>query len=73
MDQRWRVRWNDPANWRDLQFVAIAPFTMGVVASLRTLARGSAGRPTPLGSKEFASAQTWKCHRVARAVVTVAL
>ncbi|WP_371408939.1 histidine kinase [Micromonospora zamorensis] len=34
LDQRWRVRWQDPANWRDLRFTAIAPFTAGVVASL---------------------------------------
>lgn len=34
LDQRWRVRWSDPANWRDLRFTAIAPLTAGVVASL---------------------------------------
>ncbi|MGA5816850.1 sensor histidine kinase [Kitasatospora sp. NPDC094028] len=34
MDQRWRVRWRDPANWRDLRFTAIAPLTAGAVASL---------------------------------------
>ncbi|MEU2836820.1 histidine kinase [Streptomyces sp. NPDC007076] len=34
MDQRWRIRWKDPANWRDLRFTAVAPFTAGVVASL---------------------------------------
>ncbi|MFC8537203.1 histidine kinase [Streptomyces sp. NPDC057249] len=32
MDQRWRLRWKDPANWRDLRFTAIAPFTAGIVA-----------------------------------------
>lgn len=34
LDQRWRVRWIDPANWRDLRFTAVAPLTAGVVASL---------------------------------------
>ncbi|MFD5041811.1 sensor histidine kinase [Streptomyces sp. NPDC087894] len=34
LDQKWRVRWRDPANWRDLRFTAIAPLTGGVVASL---------------------------------------
>ncbi|GGO29267.1 sensor histidine kinase [Micromonospora parathelypteridis] len=34
LDQRWRVRWQDPANWRDLRFTAVAPLTAGVVASL---------------------------------------
>ncbi|MGC4947949.1 sensor histidine kinase [Streptomyces sp. DT224] len=32
MDQRWRLRWKDPANWRDLRFTVIAPFTAGLVA-----------------------------------------
>ncbi|MCX5430167.1 histidine kinase [Streptomyces sp. NBC_00257] len=34
MDLKWRVRWKDPANWRDLRFMAVLPFTAGVVASL---------------------------------------
>ncbi|MEU8682584.1 histidine kinase [Streptomyces sp. NPDC048611] len=34
LDQRWRVRWRDPANWRDLRFALIAPFTMGVIAAV---------------------------------------
>ncbi|GAA1069265.1 hypothetical protein GCM10009647_091440 [Streptomyces sanglieri] len=34
MDLKWRVRWKDPANWRDLRFMAVVPFTAGVVASL---------------------------------------
>ncbi|MFE6667570.1 sensor histidine kinase [Streptomyces sp. NPDC057697] len=34
MDQRWRIRWTDPANWRDLRFTVIVPFTAGLVASL---------------------------------------
>ncbi|WP_327177331.1 sensor histidine kinase [Streptomyces sp. NBC_01335] len=34
LDQRWRVRWKDPANWRDLRFTVVAPFTAGLVASL---------------------------------------
>ncbi|MEU3776960.1 sensor histidine kinase [Streptomyces sp. NPDC032472] len=32
MDQRRRIRWSDPANWRDLRFTAIAPFTAGLAA-----------------------------------------
>ncbi|GAA2027619.1 hypothetical protein GCM10009839_28100 [Catenulispora yoronensis] len=34
MDQKWRVRWLDPANWRDLRFSVIAPFTAGLVAAV---------------------------------------
>ncbi|GHJ39893.1 sensor histidine kinase [Streptomyces sp. TS71-3] len=34
MDQRMRVRWRDPANWRDLRFTAVLPLTAGVVACL---------------------------------------
>ncbi|MET9180760.1 sensor histidine kinase [Kitasatospora aureofaciens] len=34
MDQHWRVRWRDPANLRDLRFVAVAAFTAGPVAAL---------------------------------------
>ncbi|MFD7106589.1 sensor histidine kinase [Streptomyces celluloflavus] len=34
MDQLWRIRWQDPANWRDLRFTAIVPFTAGLVAAL---------------------------------------
>ncbi|MFC8127386.1 sensor histidine kinase [Streptomyces sp. NPDC057302] len=34
MDQRWRIRWNDPANWRDLRFTGIAPLTAGVIAAV---------------------------------------
>ena len=33
-DQRWRVWLSDPATWRDLRFVAIAPVTVGVVAAI---------------------------------------
>ncbi|GAA1894700.1 sensor histidine kinase [Actinomadura bangladeshensis] len=32
LDQKWRVRWLDPANWRDLRFVGIAPFAAGLAA-----------------------------------------
>ncbi|MFI0940878.1 sensor histidine kinase [Streptomyces sp. NPDC021020] len=32
MDQKLRVRWRDPANWRDLRFTAVAPFTAGLAA-----------------------------------------
>lgn len=34
MDQKRRVRWSDPANWRDLRFTAIVPFTAGLLACL---------------------------------------
>ncbi|MFI0226548.1 sensor histidine kinase [Streptomyces lydicus] len=34
LDQKWRVRWSDPANWRDLRFTGIAPLTAGVVAAV---------------------------------------
>ncbi|MFK8844844.1 sensor histidine kinase [Streptomyces sp. Ac-502] len=34
LDQRWRIRWNDPANWRDLRFTVLAPFTTGVVSAV---------------------------------------
>ncbi|MFJ5552888.1 sensor histidine kinase [Streptomyces sp. NPDC093225] len=34
MDQKWRVRWRDPANRRDLLFTAVAPLTAGLVAAL---------------------------------------
>jgi signal transduction histidine kinase len=51
MDQKMRVRWRDPANWRDLRFTVIAPFTAGVVASLPpagvTVAVLGLGRPEP--------------------------
>jgi signal transduction histidine kinase len=30
----WRTRFGDPAGWRDLRFVAIAPFTIGLVAAV---------------------------------------
>ncbi|MFJ2766311.1 sensor histidine kinase [Streptomyces sp. NPDC087300] len=34
LDQRWRLRWNDPANWRDLRFTAVAPFAAGLLAAV---------------------------------------
>ncbi|MEW1748220.1 sensor histidine kinase [Streptomyces angustmyceticus] len=34
LDQKWRIRWSDPATRRDLRFTAIAPFTAGAVAAL---------------------------------------
>ncbi|MGK5551890.1 sensor histidine kinase [Actinomadura kijaniata] len=37
LDQRWRVRWRDPANLRDLRFTGIVPFTAGAVASVPPL------------------------------------
>ncbi|MFI7063310.1 sensor histidine kinase [Kribbella sp. NPDC050124] len=33
-DQELRLRFKDPANWRDLQFVAIAPIAAGLVAAV---------------------------------------
>ncbi|MCP2168825.1 sensor histidine kinase [Goodfellowiella coeruleoviolacea] len=33
-DQRLRTWWHDPATWRDLRFVALAPVTVGVVAAI---------------------------------------
>ncbi|MFI7117520.1 sensor histidine kinase [Amycolatopsis sp. NPDC049868] len=33
-DQRLRMLWSDPATWRDLRFVWIAPFTAGIVAAV---------------------------------------
>ncbi|MEV0750231.1 histidine kinase [Streptomyces sp. NPDC050273] len=51
LDQKWRVRWKDPANWRDLRFTAIAPLTAGAVASLApagvALAILGLGQPEP--------------------------
>ncbi|MFH8627859.1 sensor histidine kinase [Streptomyces vietnamensis] len=34
MDQKWRIRWNDPADRRDLRFTAVVPLTAGLVACL---------------------------------------
>ncbi|MFI6325053.1 sensor histidine kinase [Nonomuraea sp. NPDC050556] len=34
LDQKWRLRWKDPANWRDLRFTLALPFTAGVVAAI---------------------------------------
>lgn len=34
LDQKWRIRWKDPANWRDLRFLATAPVTAGLVAAV---------------------------------------
>jgi signal transduction histidine kinase len=33
-DLWWRTRLKDPAGWRDLRFVLIAPFTVGLVAAV---------------------------------------
>ncbi|MFH8556189.1 sensor histidine kinase [Streptomyces celluloflavus] len=52
MDQRWRIRWQDPANWRDLRFTAIVPFTAGLVAALPPAVVAAAvlglGQPGPV-------------------------
>ncbi|SOE11783.1 Histidine kinase [Streptomyces sp. 2323.1] len=52
LDQKWRIRWRDPANWRDLRFTAIAPLTAGVVAALPPAAVAAAvvglTRPEPV-------------------------
>ncbi|MFF1714078.1 sensor histidine kinase [Streptomyces sp. NPDC058268] len=34
MDQRWRIWRSDPANWRDLRFTGIVPFTAGLIAAV---------------------------------------
>ncbi|GHH75223.1 histidine kinase [Streptomyces sulfonofaciens] len=51
LDQKWRLRWRDPANWRDLRFTGIVPFTAGLVASLPPAGAAAAvlglGRPGP--------------------------
>lgn len=33
-DQRMRIWWSDPATWRDLRFIVIAPLTMGITAAV---------------------------------------
>ena len=33
-EQRLRIRWSDPATWRDLRFMVIAPIAMGVPAAV---------------------------------------
>jgi signal transduction histidine kinase len=33
-DLRMRIWWHDPATWRDLRFVLVAPFAVGLVAAL---------------------------------------
>ncbi|MYW00307.1 histidine kinase [Streptomyces sp. SID3343] len=33
-DQELRLRWSDPATWRDLRFTAIAPITAGVLSAV---------------------------------------
>ncbi|MFI0259233.1 sensor histidine kinase [Streptomyces sp. NPDC017056] len=52
LDQRWRVRWRDPANLRDLRFTVVAPFTAGVLAAVPPAGAvlavlGSAQAPPP--------------------------
>ncbi|MFH8570040.1 sensor histidine kinase [Streptomyces sp. NPDC017993] len=51
LDQKCRVRWSDPANWRDLRFTGIVPLTAGVIASLPPAGVAAAvlglGRPAP--------------------------
>ncbi|MFI0822698.1 sensor histidine kinase [Streptomyces sp. NPDC021098] len=42
LDQKWRVRWRDPANWRDLRFTGILPLTAGVVAAFPPAGVGAA-------------------------------
>ncbi|WP_335936578.1 sensor histidine kinase [Streptomyces sp. PTD5-9] len=53
LDQKWRVRWTDPANWRDLRFTGIAPLTAGLVASLPPA--GAAAAILGLGRPGFAA------------------
>ncbi|WP_329180962.1 histidine kinase [Streptomyces decoyicus] len=51
VDQQWRVRWKDAANWRDLRFTAIVPLTAGAVACLPPAGMAAAflglGQPGP--------------------------
>ncbi|MFI6505752.1 sensor histidine kinase [Nonomuraea typhae] len=51
MDQRWRIRWRDPATWRDLRFTLIAPFTAGLTAAVPPVAAAAAvlglAQPSP--------------------------
>ncbi|SPL95431.1 putative two-component system sensor kinase [[Actinomadura] parvosata subsp. kistnae] len=42
MDQSRHLRWKDPANWRDLRFCAIVPFTAGLVAAVPPVAAAAA-------------------------------
>ncbi|ARZ65779.1 histidine kinase [Streptomyces albireticuli] len=50
-DQKWRLRWCDPATWRDLRFTVIVPFTAGVAAAVPPAGAAVAvlwlGRPAP--------------------------
>ncbi|MFF9347115.1 sensor histidine kinase [Streptomyces sp. NPDC014734] len=34
LDQRWRIRWGDPATWRDVRFALLAPVTAGLIAAV---------------------------------------
>ncbi|OKI01951.1 two-component sensor histidine kinase [Streptomyces sp. CB02923] len=34
LDQRWRLRWKDPATWRDLRFTVIAPVVAGALPAV---------------------------------------
>ncbi|KPC90968.1 histidine kinase [Streptomyces sp. NRRL F-6602] len=34
LDQKWRVRWADPAVWRDVRFTLVVPFTAGLAAAV---------------------------------------
>ncbi|MEU5993147.1 histidine kinase [Spirillospora sp. NPDC047418] len=54
MDQKWRVRWLDPANVRDLRFTAIAPITAGLAACVPSAGVGAA--VAGLGSAHIAGA-----------------
>ncbi|WP_157248659.1 sensor histidine kinase [Nonomuraea typhae] len=51
MDQKWRIRWRDPATWRDLRFTLIAPFTAGLTAAVPPVAAAAAvlglSQPSP--------------------------
>ncbi|MGA4847468.1 sensor histidine kinase [Streptomyces sp. G5(2025)] len=42
MDQKWRLRWTDPATWRDLRFTALAPVTVGVTSAVPPAALAAA-------------------------------
>ncbi|WP_432004290.1 sensor histidine kinase [Streptomyces sioyaensis] len=63
LDQKWRLRWRDPANWRDLRFTAVAPLTAGVVAALPPAGLAAAvlglGRPEPVARLVGALGLVW--------------
>ncbi|WP_019632024.1 sensor histidine kinase [Actinomadura atramentaria] len=62
-EQELRVRWFDPANWRDLRFVLVAPVA-GLVAAIPVLGLAALVLPTGVGRVAgvavLASPYTWR-------------